>query len=226
MKFVVEPGIGFSYAIGRELACPTSLMQRIKPGWVVYDVGANKGQMALAFSRAVGATGKVMAFEPAPREAKSLRANILRNGLNNVDVFELALYDSIGEVSFAYSDALPTQGKIAAVERSHAADVHQRITVPTTTMDALVLGKTIPPPDFIKIDTEGGAAAILRGAREVIQRHAPVFFVELHGPEEAAGVRDELLERGYRATDGEGRIVSDPVTAGLNAIWCERKRDH
>jgi methyltransferase FkbM-like protein len=69
--------------------------------------------------------------------------------------------------------------------------------VNAVTIDSLL--DSAPPPDFIKIDVEGSAAAVLRGSRKIIRENSPVFFLELHGPEEQAGVADELVWCSYIA---------------------------
>jgi TfoX/Sxy family transcriptional regulator of competence genes len=41
------------------------------------------------------------------------------------------------------------------------------------------------PPTFIKIDTEGGEAAVIEGAKNVIMQHRPKMLVSLyHRPED------------------------------------------
>jgi hypothetical protein len=72
----------------------------------------------------------------------------------------------------------------------------------------------------IKIDVEGGAAAVLRGAARILDERGPGVYLELHGPEEQAGVRDELLARGYVARTVSGEIISDPVTRWASPLWC------
>ena len=65
-RFIVEDGIGVNYAIGTDAAAPRHFTRWVRPGMTVYDVSANKGQMALLFANLVGPTGRVVAFEPAP----------------------------------------------------------------------------------------------------------------------------------------------------------------
>jgi hypothetical protein len=68
-RFEVTPGMGATYAWGWEVMNQRFLSQRVRPGAVIYDVGANRGQMALYFSRLVpGLLGQVFSFEPAPRQ--------------------------------------------------------------------------------------------------------------------------------------------------------------
>lgn len=215
-RFVVEPGIGLSYLLGRDIVCPRALMKLAVRGSVVYDVGANKGQMALAFSRAVGSSGRVLAFEPAPREAAGLRRNLALNAIGNTEVHELALSDGEGTATFEYSQNSPTQGRLGSSNRTSVEQIRVRIT----TLDALV-SSGAPKPDLLKIDTEGGAAGILRGARRTISEIRPIFYVELHSAEEKAAVTTELLSRGYGSTDLYGNAIE---LSNANAALCRPTR--
>lgn len=64
------------------------------PGEVALDIGANIGATSLVLARAVGPSGKVVAFEPHPQTAILLRANLAANRLAMVGVQELALSDT------------------------------------------------------------------------------------------------------------------------------------
>jgi FkbM family methyltransferase len=62
-------------------------------------------------------------------------------------------------------------------------------TVRVVTADSFLVAEKLPPPDFLKIDAEGSAAAVLRGAHRLLLDCGPIIFVELHGPEERQGVK-------------------------------------
>ena len=64
MRYVVSPAMGVSYAFGRGTYNFAFLKSKVKRGMTVYDIGANAGQVALFFSKVVGAEGSVFAFEP------------------------------------------------------------------------------------------------------------------------------------------------------------------
>lgn len=49
MRFIVEPGMGVSYAMGSGAYNFGFLASRCRRGMTVYDIGANRGQMALFF---------------------------------------------------------------------------------------------------------------------------------------------------------------------------------
>ena len=50
----------------------------VRPGMVVWDVGANAGFYTLAFARLVGNTGRVYAFEPSSTTFRILHLNTTR----------------------------------------------------------------------------------------------------------------------------------------------------
>ena len=64
-------------------------------------------------------------------------------------------------------------------------------------------------PDFVKIDVEGAAGHVLRGAKATIEAKKSIFFIELHGPEEQAAVQAQLIERAYHAEDCQGNAVAN-----------------
>ena len=220
MRFVVEDGIGVSYAVGVDAAAPRHFAQWVRPGMTVYDVGANKGQMALLFASLVGPAGRVVAFEPAPAEFGSLTRNLTLNGLDHVRPIQAAAADAEGELAFAYAPDRPTQGKLVDVELTYTPLSDDTITVRTCCLDDVLDDE--PAPDVVKIDVEGAAAAVLRGAARILEETAPPIFLELHGPEEQAGVRDELLARGYVARTLDGARVADPTSAWYSPLWCHR----
>lgn len=217
-EFIVGPGIGLSYALGRAAVAPALFARYLLPGACVFDVGANKGQMALIFASLVGPTGRVVAIEPAPAEFACLARNVELNRLSYVRAMNAAAADKAGTLPFTYSAARPTQGKLANVERSYVIPDADTIAVPSVTLDSL--RSTEPPPALIKIDCEGAAAAVLRGARQIIAASHPMIYLELHGPDEQAGVRDEVLARGYVAETLDGERVADPTIGWHSPLIC------
>jgi FkbM family methyltransferase len=218
MRFVVAPGIGLTYAWGTAAAAPRHFGEWIRPGATVYDVGANKGQMALLFAALVGPRGRVVAFEPAPGECDILRRNLALNGLAQVRAVQAAAAESAGELTFSYAPDRPTQGKLRDVEMTYANPGARDFPVPAVALDDV--GADERAPDVIKIDVEGAAGAVLRGARGILDRARPRIYVELHGPEEQAGLRDELQSRGYTLRTLAGQVVSDPVARWHSPLWC------
>lgn len=218
MRFVVEPAFGVSYAWGVARSMPRDLPPRVRRGMTVIDVGANKGQMTLLFAKLVGPSGRVVSFEPAPAEFQSLERNVRLNALDQVTTVHAAAADATGEMVLMYNAAYPTQGKLRDVEPTSTVAGATAVSVPTQPLDALL--EQGLRPDLIKIDVEGGALGVLRGAARILDTIGPGIYIELHGPEEQAAVRDELLTRGYVAETVDGTRVADPTIGWHDPLWC------
>ena len=224
MSFIVELGIGASYALGTDAAAPRHYEQWIQPGMTVYDLGANKGQMTLLFAALVGRTGRVVALEPAPAEFASLRRNVEMNHLACVKPMQVAGGESEGEIMFAYYPESPTQGKLLEIARIHGDTGEGAFSVRTLPLDSLL--KDEPPPDVIKLDVEGAAASVLRGATRILTEVCPRIYVEFHSLEERVAVVDELFTRGYVAKTIDGEVVTDPINGCQLPLWCYKPSLH
>jgi FkbM family methyltransferase len=222
MRFVARPGMAFSYMLGTTAAAPRYFDRWIDRHQTVFDIGANQGQMTLIFSALVGSTGRVLSFEPSAENYAHLEENLHLNGTINVRALPLAVADFNGSTVFDYSPLRPTQGKLSSVEPTYAVDGSRSVSVKAVTLDAITANGD--SPNAIKIDVEGGAAVVLKGARVTIEQFSPVFFIELHGPEEQAGVRDELLARGYVAETVSKQRVSDPTVGWHSPLICYRPK--
>jgi tRNA G37 N-methylase Trm5 len=66
------------------------------PGATVADIGANYGMYALSAALRVGATGRVLAFEPDERSAHLLEENVL---LNHLEARVTCLHDCVGDLN-------------------------------------------------------------------------------------------------------------------------------
>lgn len=222
-RFTVSPAMGVNYALGTHAAIPRELANLIRPGMTVFDVGANEGQMALAFARLVGPTGAVVAIEPAPECFAALQRNIALSGAHNIRPLQAALSDSPGVAELLFYPEARTQNKLATVEQTYRPGAPpQRVKVEAITLDRLAKAEGMP--DFVKIDVEGAAAAVLRGARDTVASGAPIIYLELHGPEEQAGVRDSLLPAGYSARRADGSLVRDPAAAWASPLICRKEQ--
>jgi len=162
--------------------------QSVRPGGVVYDIGANAGFFTLLASKLAGPSGKVYAFEPLPRNLAVLREHVRLNGAENVEVMPLAISDRAGMARFATADD-PAMGGLS--ERGV-------LEVDTTSLDTI--RGTIAPPSFIKMDIEGAEYAALSGAMEVLRTAKPVILLSAHGYVQHERCTGLLLGLGYSMT--------------------------
>lgn len=154
-------------SFGGEQEVLERLISTVKPGEVVYDIGANLGLYAVFLGQAVGPRGQVIAFEPEPHYCDRLRGNAALNGLRNIRVSCLALGDRPGDL-----ELLPSEVGIAAPRLAEStADVgsgRAGSKVRVVEGDRLVEIENLPLPRAVKIDVEGYEYAVLRGLRRTL----------------------------------------------------------
>jgi FkbM family methyltransferase len=148
-----------------------ALRRLLRPGQTFVDCGANIGLWTLTAAAAVGAQGRVYAFEPNPVTFDKLSRNIRANALEEVALALCAACGrEIGKMPFLCSD-----------EHNHsrmAAEADEDVMfVPVRTLDAAVHGGTI---HGIKIDVEGNEFDVLLGAREILRQSKPWLCVEFN----------------------------------------------
>ncbi len=141
----------------------------ISPDSNCIDIGSHIGSV-LAELTSLAPGGQHYAFEPVPTKAKWIT-----NKFPKAKVFQVALSDSKGEVTFSQNITNPGfSGLVKAQQRPD--DQWEELTVQCVKLD-----DTIPEDvkiDFIKIDVEGAEAMALRGGRELIARHRPGIIFE------------------------------------------------
>lgn len=200
----------------------------IEPGNMVLDVGANIGLYALLAGRLVGPSGRVHAFEPEAGNAARLAVNIALNGLENVSVFEAAVYSEPGAVTLNVFDsrfnAWHSLGRPSLPDPEHAGRTVEPVRtrqVPAITLDAHCATHGIDRIDLLKVDVEGAEVNVLLGARRLLDAHAVrALLFEVSLPQiEALGHRPEepfeLLEAsGYQTFSlGADGAIGEPVRA-------------
>nr|WP_319374731.1 FkbM family methyltransferase [uncultured Methanobacterium sp.] len=138
---------------------------------IIYDIGANVGFYTLLSSVIVGNTGKVIAFEPVPRNINYLKKHLKINNCHNVEVMELAVSNKEGISNFKVEKDSFSAGKLSD---------SGNLTIKTIALDDLLLEKKISPPDVLKIDVEGSEMLVFEGAKNLITEYAPKIFLATH----------------------------------------------
>jgi FkbM family methyltransferase len=179
--------------------------EKLHPGAVVLDIGANVGFFTLLASKLVGPAGRVHAFEPLPRNLYYLEQHIRLNEASNVTVHSLAIASTTGTARFG-------DGENASQARlSNAGEIQ----VLTTSLDDLLASRRIPRPDFIKIDIEGAEGEALQGAATLLSGSPRTIVLSTHGYDQHeicwailkdAGFNLDLLRDG--TADGDYLILA------------------
>jgi len=192
----------------------TALCERVvEAGTVVFDVGANIGLYTLLFSKLVGATGLVHAFEPEPRNFRRLRVNLALNDVQNVVANQLGAFSISGRRALnVYRPELGSwhtfgRPKLTDPLRGHEEAVPEAsLDVDIVTLQDYAETHGVEHVDFLKVDVEGAELDVLLGAGRLLDKGrigVVMFEVSLpqvegmaHRPEE---IFEFLSEHGYRS---------------------------
>jgi FkbM family methyltransferase len=134
----------------------------IKKGEIIADCGAYIGEFTLYAAKAVGPSGKVIAFEPDPAIYKKLAANIALNGLTNVTALNKGVWSKASTLKFV-GDSLKGYSFMAADKDAGAIDV------PVVALDDELKRLALPKVDFIKMDVEGAELEAIKGASGTLE---------------------------------------------------------
>jgi FkbM family methyltransferase len=186
-----------------ELGNQRRFAARLRPGDVVYEIGAHVGLYMLGSSGKVGPEGHVYAFEPLPRNTEYLRRHIELNRLSNCSVVEAAVCNSAGwrhyDASGCHSEA-------------HLSETGST-TVPVVSIDEFLSGgPDRRPPNVIRIDVSGAEMETLCGGRRTIIEFAPRVFLSVYSEDVSRQCRELLSSLGYSFEH-----------LAAHTIWAERR---
>lgn len=177
---------GSGYASGRRASAQLELLAAlVRPGDVMWDVGAHHGYVTLCASRRVGPHGAVHAFEPSRLNRGLLERHIRWNHLDNVVVHPFALSDTNGESHFGGA------GTSKMFSLGGGTEVVQ-----VRTAASLVGQGACAAPTFMKVDVEGAEGDAVAGALAVLPRSARLL-IAMHGREADAHCTTLLRAAGF-----------------------------
>ena len=133
----------------------------------VVDAGAHVGTFA---AMAAGHARRVIGVEPNPANIELLTENLARNGIDNVEVLEAAIWPEPGEISLAVDG--PTSSSSIVVGGGTT------VTVPTISLSDLI--DRVGAVDLLKMDIEGAEFEVLCRTPPETLRQIDVIVGELH----------------------------------------------
>jgi FkbM family methyltransferase len=211
-------GLGF---LPRRLPPEEVFLQTLDfEGRTVYDIGGYEGIFTLFFASRVGPAGRLITFEPNPRNCAKIAENVALNRFTNVEVRQIAVGARPGRAALVFPPHEEAYGSlvgdIQAEIRRHRPVV--AIDVEIDSIDRQIARGT-PAPDFVKIDVEGFELDVLRGMRDTIAVRRPALYVEVHGAdpqrklENATAIVEYLWQAGYSIRHVEtGTSIDDAST--------------
>lgn len=164
------------------------LFQReIRPGAVVFDIGAHRGYYSLIAAKAAGPRGRIFAFEPDRQNLGFLRTHCALNALTSVTIFDGAVGEEDQKARFHRGES-STTGRL----NSDGTEIVECIS-----LDSYAAAKGLAP-SVIKIDVEGGELAVLRGAKRLLQANRIKLFLAVHSDQLKADCDQLLRGIGYQ----------------------------
>jgi len=198
---------------------------------VIYDIGAFQGLLTLFFARK---GRQVISYEPDTRNHGRLIDNLRLNGLKNVLVRQVGVGSKRGVATMVASPLMLGGASIerdivAGLLNSNLPVLSEQVSI--TTLDDDIREMSLPAPDFVKIDVEGGELAPLVGARSTLLTHKPQLLLEMHGEtmnlklKNVAAILGYLNELGYseiRHVESGARINADNSSVAAEGhLYCQ-----
>jgi FkbM family methyltransferase len=177
----------------------------VRPGSVVWDVGANVGLFAFSAAHLAGSQGSVVAIEADIWLVRLLRHSaLIQSGCSApVQVIPAAVAQACDLRCFNIASRSRAASSLAGYGSSQAGSTAETQTVLSVSLDWLA--ERLPSPDVLKIDVEGAELEVLIGARGLLARRQTVILCEV-AAERAREVSTLLQANGYRIFDGEKPI--------------------
>jgi FkbM family methyltransferase len=180
VTFRVDPHHRHRLGVAYDAPVAAFLRERIQPGDICLDIGANVGVYVLQLAHWSRPNGRVIAFEPNPAALDVLRKHVRFNGLEErVRVVAAAVGAASGE-SVLYAADADGMSRLETPNPALAARARP-FPVPVVTIDEYCAAEGIVP-DWIVIDVEGFELSVLSGGRAVIANRIkpPGVIVEMH----------------------------------------------
>lgn len=141
---------------------------RLRPGALVFDIGAHQGVVAMVLARLVEPQGTVIAVEPHRLNIELLHRNLELNGIGNTIVRQAVGGAVSGTARMGYQ--LNDRVRVPAEPGGY--------DVACVTIDELAA--EYGPPGVVFVDVEGFEEQVLAGAATVRAAARTDWFVEVH----------------------------------------------
>ena len=154
-----------------------AILAHLRPGMVVYDVGAEEGEFTALVAREVGGAN-VHIIEPSAKYWPNIRAVWEGNveGDPGSSLVAFASDETRGYPAVMTPWPLESIGPLLLEGEFGSLTEHPHI--PAIRIDGLAEVRT--PPAVIMIDVEGSEGQVLAGAERVLHDHRPTVFLSLH----------------------------------------------
>lgn len=212
----VTPSAGLKYLFKPMREIDPPLLQNatdlVRPGDIVWDIGANIGLFAFAAASRAGAKGDVVAFEPDAFLADCLRrsARIQPKTSAPVTVIAAAIASDLSLRTFTIASRSRASNALGGYGETQMGDAAENWTVVALNLDWLAV--KLPPPNVIKCDVEGAEAEVLARQKDILSKIRPVIICEV-ASKSAPLLTKIFREHDYVLYDGNKPLSANAQTA-------------
>ncbi|OGT37937.1 MAG: hypothetical protein A3F11_02900 [Gammaproteobacteria bacterium RIFCSPHIGHO2_12_FULL_37_14] len=153
--------------------------EMVKPGFVVWDIGANIGLFTFASAYLSGSAGRVISIEPDMFCIDLLKRSLVAGYSKRakIDILPIAISDTIGMSDFYIAKRGRATNFLSGTNgTTDSGGIREVHSVLTLTLDWLL--NYLPPPDILKIDVECSEDRVLFGATNILRTIRPVILCE------------------------------------------------
>lgn len=205
----------------------------VRHGDTVIDVGCNAGHVAIIGARAVGSTGRVIAFEPNPQLVSVVQEHLDSLQLTNVTLLPFALGSEDSNAELEFSE-VHTGGATLCQGRFSSGEVGKTtITVEVRRGDELFADQRMPGNVFMKIDVEGYELTVLEGFSQILSNRVDHAVIEvtprwIGGREGVARIFNLMEKHGFEAhtllLSGEpgNTLKPEGVSTQMNLLFLKK----
>lgn len=181
-----------------EAGTESFILDHLRPGTTLLDVGANIGYFSLL--AATAGRARAVAFEPQRPVADLLQRSAAHNGIEGlVRVERLALADRPATMRMTSCPGNTGHSRLAGADCAAV----EPYPVSVVALDDWLRDNPVGPVSVCKIDTEGAELRVLLGMAQLLDREGPAIAVEVIDEHLAGfgasgqGVRELLRSHAY-----------------------------
>lgn len=150
---------------------------------VIFDIGSCEGEDSIRYSQTFP-NSKIYAFEPLSKNFSKLKINLEKYKTTNVECYECAMSNTVGNVDFYVSEGQPDYleksddwdygNKSSSIfePKNHQPEwmsFNKTINILSNTIYNFCQEKNINSIDFIHMDVQGAEKIVLEGAGDLLK---------------------------------------------------------
>lgn len=193
-----------------------TLKQFLNTDSVFLDIGANFGLFTLNAANSISESGKIISFEPFPKNFEALLRNVNSNNLNQVQLVKSAVGNENTTIELYLDEKENNLGSVSALPIENA--IIEKVQ--SISIDSFLKDSSIKKIDFVKIDVEGFEYNVLLGMKETLKIHKPTLLIEIFNDENSENennINSLLIDLGYSKL-----FIKDDGTLSKTPIQQER----